>query len=111
MILKKKDNSNMRRINLKGMGVALITPFRSDKSVDYDALSRLLEYQIKNGVDYIVVLATTAETATLSEEEKRSVRNFVVERVNGRVPLTCRTHENAIISATFSALPFYHETV
>ena len=87
MILKKKDNSNMRRINLKGMGVALITPFRSDKSVDYDALSRLLEYQIKNGVDYIVVLATTAETATLSEEEKRSVRDFVVERVNGRVPL------------------------
>ena len=50
----------MARINLKGMGVALITPFRSDKTIDFDALARLLEYQIKNGTDYLVVLGTTA---------------------------------------------------
>ena len=60
----------MTQINLKGMGVALITPFKEDESVDYDALSRLIEYQIKNGVDYLVVLGTTAETPTLTEEEK-----------------------------------------
>ena len=60
----------MAGINLKGMGVALITPFKSDKSVDYDALARLLEYQIQNGIDYLVVLATTAETVTLSPEEQ-----------------------------------------
>lgn len=60
----------MARINLKGMGVALVTPFKQDKSIDFDALARLLEYQIKNGVDYMVVLGTTAETATLSSTEK-----------------------------------------
>ena len=63
----------MARINLKGMGVALITPFKQDKTIDFDALARLLEYQIKNGVDYLVVLGTTAETATLSTEEKHQV--------------------------------------
>lgn len=52
----------MARINLSGMGVALITPFRSDESVDFSALSRLIEYQIQNGTDYFVVLGTTAET-------------------------------------------------
>ena len=73
----------MRRINLKGMGIALITPFHSDKSVDYESLARLIEYQIKNGVDYIVALATTAETVTLTPDEQESVRNFIVNRVNG----------------------------
>ena len=77
----------MARINLKGMGVALITPFKADKSIDFDALSRLLEYQIKNGVDYLVVLGTTAETATLSPEEKSELRTFIADRVGGRVPL------------------------
>ena len=59
----------MARINLKGMGVALVTPFKQDKSIDFDALARLLEYQIKSGVDYLVVLGTTAETATLTHDE------------------------------------------
>ena len=71
----------MARINLKGMGVALVTPFKQDKSIDFDALARLLEYQIKSGVDYLVVLGTTAETATLTPDEKHRVRDFVVERV------------------------------
>ena len=69
------------------MGVALITPFRQDKSIDFPALARLLEHIIRNNADYIVVLGTTAETATLTEEEKEAVRTFVVERVNRRVPL------------------------
>ncbi len=79
--------NNMAQFDLRGMGVALVTPFQEDYSIDYDALSRLLEYQIKCNVDYLVVLGTTAESATLSPEERIAVRNFVVERVNGRVPL------------------------
>lgn len=61
----------MADINLKGMGVALITPFKEDESVDYEALSRLVDYQVQNGTDYLVVLGTTAETPTLTEDEKR----------------------------------------
>lgn len=76
-----------RQMNLRGMGVALITPFRSDKSVDFPALAKLVEYIIQNKADYIVVLGTTAETATLTEEEREQVKSFVVERVNRRVPL------------------------
>ena len=59
-----------RHMNLRGMGVALITPFKADKSIDFPALAKLLEYIIQNKADYIVVLGTTAETATLTEEEK-----------------------------------------
>lgn len=77
----------MARPNLHGMGVALITPFRPDKSIDYDALARLLEYQIKNGIDYLVVLGTTAETPALTAAERQEVRDFVARRVAGRVPL------------------------
>ena len=57
----------MADINLKGMGVALITPFKDDESVDYDALSKLVDYQVQNGTYYLVVLGTTAETPTLTE--------------------------------------------
>ena len=77
----------MARINLKGMGVALITPFHKDKSIDFDSLARLLEYQIRSGIDYLVVLGTTAETATLTPDEQAQVRHFVAERVHGRVPM------------------------
>ena len=66
------------------MGVALITPFKSDGSVDYNALVRLVEYQVQNGVDFLCVLGTTAETPTLTEEEKRQIKKVVIERVNGR---------------------------
>ena len=52
----------MADINLKGMGVALITPFKEDESVDYEALGRLVDYQLQNGTDYLVVLGTTAES-------------------------------------------------
>ncbi|MGN1246166.1 MAG: 4-hydroxy-tetrahydrodipicolinate synthase [Muribaculaceae bacterium] len=113
----------MAGINLKGMGVALITPFKSDKSVDYDALARLLEYQIQNGIDYLVVLATTAETVTLSPEEQVAVRNFVVERVHGRVPMVLgmgsnntmavvnavKTIDLSPFSAILSVVPYYNK--
>lgn len=72
---------------LKGMGVALITPFKDDESIDFDALSRIVEYQIKNGTDYLVVCGTTAETPTLTEQEKEDVKNFVVSVNRGRLPI------------------------
>lgn len=68
----------MSNLNLKGMGVALITPFKEDESVDYDALSLLVDYQLKNGTDYLVVLGTTAETPTLTENEKNQIIELVV---------------------------------
>ena len=77
----------MADINLKGMGVALITPFKEDESVDYEALARLVDYQLQNGTDYLVVLGTTAETPTLTEAEKKDIINLVVTKVNGRIPI------------------------
>ncbi|WP_296938413.1 4-hydroxy-tetrahydrodipicolinate synthase [uncultured Dysgonomonas sp.] len=77
----------MPRINLRGMGVALITPFKDDESVDYDALLRLVDYQLQNGTDYLVVLGTTAETPTLTEDEKKQIVELVVSRVNGHIPV------------------------
>jgi 4-hydroxy-tetrahydrodipicolinate synthase len=70
-----------------GAGVALITPFNEDKSVDYDALERLIENQIEGGIDYLVVLGTTAETPTLSEEEKKEIVRFVIEKNAGRLKI------------------------
>ena len=61
----------MIQTRLKGMGVALITPFKEDESVDYDALMRLVDYLLQNNADFLCVLGTTAETPTLSEEEKK----------------------------------------
>lgn len=71
----------------KGTGVALVTPFTSDMKVDVEALERLVNYQIDNGVDYLVVLGTTGETATLSLEEKELVKSKVLEFNKGRLPV------------------------
>lgn len=73
--------------NLKGLGVALVTPFNEDLSVDFDSLTRLIEFNIKNGTDYLVVLGTTAEAATLSSEEKQQVIEHIVKVNLGRLPL------------------------
>ncbi|HIY37360.1 MAG TPA: dihydrodipicolinate synthase family protein, partial [Candidatus Paraprevotella stercorigallinarum] len=71
----------------KGLGIALITPFKSDGTVDYEALTRLVEYQIKNGADFLCIMGTTAETPCLTKEEKANLKSLLVERVAGRVPL------------------------
>mgnify|MGYP000626726474 FL=1 len=73
--------------SLIGTGVALITPFKKDFSVDTEALKAIVNYQIDNGIDYLVVLGTTAESATLSSDEKESVIKTIVETNNGRLPL------------------------
>jgi len=72
---------------LIGTGVALITPFREDLSVDVEALERVVEHNIQGGVDYLVALGTTAESATLSQSEKQLVVDVVVRTNAGRLPL------------------------
>lgn len=72
---------------LMGMGVALVTPFKTDYSIDYEALEKLVEFQIEGGVDYFVVLGTTGETPTLSDEEKKNVIKTVLRVNNGRKPI------------------------
>ena len=77
----------MKGERLKGLGTALITPFKENFEVDYEALARLLDTQLTGSVDYLVVLGTTGEAATLTSDEKREVRQFIVKYVNGRLPL------------------------
>ncbi|MBP5770155.1 MAG: 4-hydroxy-tetrahydrodipicolinate synthase [Bacteroidaceae bacterium] len=77
----------MAQNKFKGLGIALITPFRPDGSIDTDALVRLVEFQIKNGADFLCIMGTTAETPTLTPDEKRWLKELLVERVAGRVPL------------------------
>ena len=72
---------------LQGTGVALVTPFKKDKTIDVPALERLVHSQVENGVDYLVVLGTTAETPTLSTEEKELVKKTVKQANNGRLPM------------------------
>ena len=71
----------------RGMGVALITPFKADFSVDYESLDRLLDYLINEGADFLCILATTGETPCLSAEEKSKVKNLIVEKVAGCIPI------------------------
>ncbi|HXB45937.1 MAG TPA: 4-hydroxy-tetrahydrodipicolinate synthase [Puia sp.] len=75
------------RTQLRGTGVALVTPFKSNYEIDYDALSRVIDFVITDGVEYVVTLGTTGETPTLSKEEKISLINFTYEKVNKRVPV------------------------
>lgn len=77
----------MAQNKFRGLGIALITPFKTDGSIDFDALDRLVEYQIKGRADFLCIMGTTAETPTLSREEKRLLKEHLVERVAGRVPL------------------------
>lgn len=72
---------------LKGVGVALVTPFNEDLSVDFDSLTKLVEYNIENGTNYLVVLGTTAEAATLSVEEKKQVVDHIIKVNSKRLPL------------------------
>ena len=105
------------------MGVALITPFKCDESIDYDALARLVEHLIKNGTDYLVVCGTTAETPTLTEQEKEDVTRFVVQCNAGRLPIVLglggnntkavveklNTSDFSGIDAILSVTPYYNK--
>ena len=107
----------------KGLGVALITPFNEDDSIDYTALGNIIDYQVNNGIDYMVVLGTTGETPTLSEEEKKEVVRFTVERIAGRVPVVLgvggnntsaivkklKTDDFTGIDGILSVVPYYNK--
>ncbi|KAA6351363.1 4-hydroxy-tetrahydrodipicolinate synthase [termite gut metagenome] len=113
----------MIRTRLNGMGVALITPFKEDESVDYNALARITDYLIQNNTDFLCVLGTTAETPTLTEEEKIIIKETVVERVNGKIPVllgvggnNTRAVANSLqkgnykgIDAILSVTPYYNK--
>ncbi len=77
----------MKQNIFKGLGIALVTPFASDGSVDCDVLKNLLDYQLKNGADFFCILATTGETPTLTKDEKQKIKELVVEKVGDKVPI------------------------
>jgi 4-hydroxy-tetrahydrodipicolinate synthase len=77
----------MLRHTLNGTGVALVTPFKKDKSIDFEALENLIDIQIACGINYVVSLGTTGESVVLSDQEKIEVFNCTVNKVNGRVPI------------------------
>lgn len=113
----------MTNFELKGMGVALITPFKEDKSIDFLALGNLIEHLIEGKADYLVVLGTTGETPSLSASEKSEIKKFVKERVAGRIPLVLGMGGNNTMSlveeiksadlsgfeAILSVVPFYNK--
>ncbi len=75
------------RNKLQGTGVALVTPFKANTEVDFNALGKLIDFDIANGVEYVITLGTTGETPTLNNQEKLDIVNFTYEKVNGRVPV------------------------
>jgi len=108
---------------LLGTGVALVTPFNDDKSVDFKGLERLVNFQIENGVNYLVVLGTTGEPATLTAEEKEQVKSTIIKANNGRLPLVIgiggnntmnvvneiKTSDLSAFCAILSVSPYYNK--
>ena len=113
----------MSGFQLKGLGVALVTPFNSDKSVDYESLKKMVEHVIDGNCDYIVVLGTTGETPTLFEDEKIKIKQTIKEVNNGRKPLVLghgcnstmklvkelKTTDLEGFSAILSVVPYYNK--
>ena len=109
--------------SLIGTGVALVTPFKSDFSVDTEALKQIVKFQIDGGIEYLVVLGTTAETATLTSAEKDIVVQTVIEANNGRLPLVLgvggnntaevvhelKTKDLSKFAAVLSVSPYYNK--
>ncbi len=85
----------------EGAGVAIVTPFHEDGSVNYEKFGELIEFQIKNGTDAIIVCGTTGEASTLTHEEHLSVIKYCVEKVNGRIPVVAGTGSNCTETAVY----------
>ncbi|MBC7867349.1 MAG: 4-hydroxy-tetrahydrodipicolinate synthase [Gloeobacteraceae cyanobacterium ES-bin-316] len=108
---------------LKGTGVAAVTPFTADLAVDFDALARLLDFLISNGIRYIVTMGTTGETPVLTKEERKSIIEFTYKYVDGRVPVVVGIGGNCTqdlvddlkyfpldgAAAVLSASPYYNK--
>ena len=113
----------MAEQNLNGLGVALVTPFHKDKSIDYESLAGLIDHVIEGGCDYIVALGTTAETPTLTTEEKIILTDYIREQNSGRVPLVIgiggnntkglceelKSRDLTGYSAVLSVTPYYNK--
>jgi len=108
---------------LKGTGVAIVTPFKLDKSVDYSALEKLVNHLIDGGIDYLVVMGTTGESVTLSVSEKKEILDFVVKINNKRLPIVLgiggnctatvvdlfKTTDLSDVDAILSVSPYYNK--
>jgi 4-hydroxy-tetrahydrodipicolinate synthase len=106
-----------------GTGVALVTPFNTNGEVDYAALEKLVEHVITNGINYLVALGTTAETPTLSADEKKSILTFILDKCNNRVPVVCgiggnntaevihnlQTYKLDRVAGILSVAPYYNK--
>lgn len=113
---------SLRKI-LSGTGVAIVTPFANDLSVDFNALGKLIDHIISNGVNYVVTLGTTGETPVLSSEEKKAIIHFTEKHIAGRVPMVIGIGGNDTASvirdlktypldgavAVLSASPYYNK--
>ena len=107
----------------RGLGIALVTPFCEDGSVDYDTLASVIDYQLANGADFLCILATTGETPCLSADEHYKVKQLIVKQVAGRVPLLmgcggnntaavvemCKTYDMSGIDGLLSVCPYYNK--
>lgn len=107
----------------RGLGVAMITPFKEDNQIDYDALPKVIDHIISGGADYIVAMGTTAETPTLSASERKDLKEFVKNYCNGRIPLVLgfggnctsmlveelKTTDLSGYSAILSVAPYYNK--
>lgn len=113
----------MKHNIFRGLGIALITPFTDDGSVDYKALGRLLDYQLGGGADFFCILATTGETPCLTADERHKIKDLVVERVGGKAPILMgcggnntaavveelRTADFSGIDGILSVCPYYNK--
>jgi 4-hydroxy-tetrahydrodipicolinate synthase len=110
---------------LHGAGVALVTPFNADGTVDFDSLAQLIDYQIDSGMNYLVSLGTTGEVATLTKDERKRIWDFTVKQVNARVPLVAgiggnntaeiveqiKNFDSTGFCAILSVSPYYNKPV
>jgi len=108
---------------MRGTGIALVTPFKKDLSIDFDALARIIDHVINGGVEYVVALGTTGESPTLSKDEKKKVYSFISEHVKGRVPCvagiggndthevvdTIKAFDFSKFDAVLSVSPYYNK--
>lgn len=106
-----------------GLGVALVTPFTTDGQIDWNKLAELIEFQISNGTDYLCILGTTAETPTLTDDEKLQVVKTAIKQINGRIPIMvgCSSNNTATVlsqikqfeiegvDGILTAVPYYNK--
>ena len=121
--VNNRNSDFMDSFRPQGLGVALITPFKQDKSIDYEALGCVLDHLVRDNVDFLVVLGTTGETPALFPEEREEIKTFIRKHINGRMPLVLgvggnstaavvrelKTGDLAGFDAILSIVPYYNK--